>query len=83
MSNAPKSIIALDESVTYEIKASGHIQQDWSDWIEATMSFTDPKDGPPVSTIIGVFDQAALHGLLRRLYSQGFALICVNNVDEL
>lgn len=45
------------------------------------MRFTDPKDGPFVSTITGVFDQAALQGLLRRLYSLGFPLICVNSID--
>lgn len=41
-------------------------------------------DGPPVTTLTGVVaDQAALHGLLRRLYSLGLPLISVNVVDIL
>ena len=35
------------------------------------------RDGAPVSTLTGKVDQAALHGLLRRLYSLGLPLISV------
>jgi hypothetical protein len=34
-------------------------------------------DTPPVTTLSGAFDQAALHSLLRRLYSLGLPLISV------
>jgi hypothetical protein len=34
----------------------------------------------PVTTLTGAVDQAALHGLLRRLYSLGLPLISVNCV---
>ncbi len=38
-------------------------------------------DGPPATTLTGVVaDQAALHGLLRWLYSLGLPLISVNCV---
>jgi hypothetical protein len=33
--------------------------------------------GPPVSTLAGTFDQAGLHGVLRRLYSLGLPLVSV------
>jgi hypothetical protein len=36
---------------------------------------------PPVTTLTGIFDQAALHGLLRRLYSLGLPLISVICVE--
>ena len=36
---------------------------------------------PPVTTLIGAFDQAALQGLLRRLYSLGLPLISVNCLE--
>jgi hypothetical protein len=39
-------------------------------------------DGPPVTTLTGALDQAALHGLLRRLYSLGLPLISVNWVED-
>jgi hypothetical protein len=38
-------------------------------------------DGPPVTTLAGIVDQAALQGLLRRLYSLGLPLISVNWVE--
>jgi hypothetical protein len=34
-------------------------------------------DEPPVATLTGTFDQAALQGALRRLYSLGLPLISV------
>jgi len=38
-------------------------------------------DGPPVTTLTGTVDQAALLGLLRRLYSLGPPLISVICVE--
>jgi hypothetical protein len=34
-------------------------------------------DGPPITTLIGTLDQAALQSLLRRLYSLGLPLLSV------
>jgi len=37
---------------------------------------------PPVTTLTGVVaDQAALQGLLQRLYSMGLPLLSINRVD--
>ena len=38
-------------------------------------------DGRPVTTLMGTLDQAALQGLLRRLYSLGILLISVNSIN--
>jgi len=38
-------------------------------------------DGPPITTQTGTVDQAALQGLLRRLYSLGLPLISVNCIN--
>ena len=38
-------------------------------------------DAQPITTLTGSFDQAALQGLLRRLYSLGIPLISVIWVD--
>ena len=38
-------------------------------------------DGRPVTTLTGTLDQAALQGLLHRLYSLGLPLISVNLDD--
>ena len=67
----------------YEIMVSGHLEESWSDWTgEMTTVVRSQDDDAPVSTITGMFDLAALHGLLRRLYSLGFPLISVNYVQH-
>ena len=37
---------------------------------------------PPITTLTGEVDQAALHGLLRRLYALGLPLVSVIWIDE-
>ena len=39
-------------------------------------------NSPPVTTLNAVLDQAALQGLLRRLYSLGLSLISVHYVED-
>ena len=70
---------SLYQPATYQIKVPGHIGESWSDWVGGmTITVESESDGPPITTIIGVLDQAALQGLLRRLYSLGLPLISVN-----
>jgi len=45
-----------------------------------TLTVESEGDGPSVTTLTGLVDQAALHGLLRQLYSLGVPLISVNCV---
>ncbi|MEJ2265790.1 MAG: hypothetical protein P8X95_20285 [Anaerolineales bacterium] len=45
------------------------------------MTLTVESDGSPITTLTGIFDQAALHGLLRQLYSRGLPLISVNCIE--
>lgn len=71
--------LTLDDPVWYEIAVAGQVEEDWSDWVAAKIVATT-QSGLPVSTISGTFDQAALHGMLERLYSLGFPLISVNRV---
>ena len=61
----------------------GHLDESWSDWAGGmTITVGSEGDGPPVTTLTGVVaDQAALQGLLRRLYSLGLPLLLVNWVD--
>lgn len=46
-----------------------------------TITVESNGEGLPVTTLTGTFDQAALQGLLRRLYSLGLPLISVNCVE--
>lgn len=73
-----KQQLTLDRPATYQIKVPGHLDKDWAEWggRMSLMVETD-DDGVPITTLTGVIDQAALQGLLRRLYSLGLPLISV------
>jgi hypothetical protein len=74
--------LTLDRPVTYRIKVPGHMGESWSDWAGGmTITVESEGDGPPITTLTGTLDQAALQGLLRRLYSLGLPLISVNWVE--
>jgi hypothetical protein len=73
---------SLTRPATYQIKVPGHLDERWADWAGGmTVTVDSDDDGLPVSTLIGTFDQAALQGLLRCLYSLGLPLISVNCLE--
>jgi len=60
----------------YQIKISGHLDTRWQDWFDGlTITLTDEGD-----TILSgiIVDQAALHGVLRKISNLGLTLISVN-----
>jgi hypothetical protein len=69
----------LDQPATYQIKVPGELDEGWSDWAGKMTIAVERQGGqPPVTTLTGVVaDQAALQGLLRRLYSLGLPLVSV------
>ena len=75
--------LTLDKPVTYEIKVPGRLDDSWSDWVEGmTITVESGDGGPTITTLTGVVaDQAALQGLLSRLYSLGLPLISVKCVE--
>jgi hypothetical protein len=74
--------LSLDRPATYQIKVPGEFDESWSDWVGGmTITVESEGDGPPVTILTGTLDQAALQGLLRRLYSLGLPLISVNFVE--
>ena len=74
-----KQKLTLDQPATYQIKVPGHLDERWSDWAGGmAITVENEGDDPPITTLTGVVaDQAALHGLLRRLYSLGLPLLSV------
>ena len=77
-----KQRLTLDRPTTYRIKVPGELDESWSDWAGGmTIRVECEGDGSPVTTFTGSVDQAALQGLLRRLYSLGLPLISVVCVD--
>ena len=77
-----KQQLTLDRPVTYQIKVPGYLDESWSEWDRSmTITVESEGDGPPVTTLTGTIDQAALQGWLRRLYSLGRPLISVHCVE--
>jgi len=77
-----KHKLSLDRPVTYQIKVPGELDESWSDWAGGmTITVESEGEGPPVTALTGTVDQAALQGLLRRLYSLGLPLISVNSIE--
>jgi hypothetical protein len=82
MMKRDKRKLTLDRPATYQIKVPGHLDEHWADWVERmTLTVESQGDGTPVTTLTGIVDQAALHGLLRWLYSLGLPLISVNCIE--
>jgi hypothetical protein len=65
---------------SYEIRVKGHLAPRWADWFDG-LTLTASSDG---TTLIHgpVVDQAALHGLLRKLRDLGLPLISVTPADD-
>jgi hypothetical protein len=82
MTRKTKQKLTLDRPAIYQIKVPGHLDERWADWAGGmTVTVENEGDGLVVSTLTGSVDQAALQGLLRRLYSLGLPLISVNCLD--
>ena len=81
MINKVKKKLTLDRPATCEIKVPGHLDESWTDWAGMTIMIESEGAEPPITTLTDTVDQAALQGLLRRLYSLGLPLISVNCVE--
>ena len=65
-----------DEPKLYEIRIKGHLDDRWADWFEG-LTITLENNGDTLLTG-PVVDQAALHGLLRKVRDLGLPLLSVN-----
>jgi hypothetical protein len=72
-----------DQPKTYQIKAQGQLDESWSDWFDQmTVTVECNSDGLPITTLTGpVIDQAALHGILRRINDLNLPLLSVEQID--
>ena len=63
----------------YEIRIKGHLHNRWADWFDG-LTITRADNG---ETLLRgpVVDQAALHGVLRKVRDLGLPLVSVNQID--
>lgn len=67
------------QPIVYQIRIKGHFSRQWTDWFEG-LTVTLEDNGETLLTG-PVIDQAALHGLLRRVRDVGTPLISVTRVE--
>ena len=63
----------------YRIRIEGELGQEWEDWFGGS-AISREGDGVTVLTC-AVADQAALHGLLKRVRDTGMPLVSVNRLE--
>jgi len=67
--------------LVYQVRLKGHLAQEWADWF-GDLDIRLEENGETL--IIGPrLDQAALHGLLKKVRDLGLVLISVNPVNEI
>ena len=78
MSNKPNPPTDPRQPMVYQIRLQGHLGSEWTDWFEG-LTITQEDNSETLLTG-SVVDQAALHGLLRKVRDLGMPLISVNRV---
>lgn len=72
----PYPLGMINEYIHYHIKIKGHLDTRWQDWFDGlTITLTDNGDAILSGVIV---DQAALHGILKKISNLGLTLISVN-----
>ena len=75
MSGTPVSTENHDEPGLTEIRLKGHLDNRWADWFDGlTITLEDNGDTLLTGPVV---DQAALHGLLRKVRDLGLPLLAV------
>jgi hypothetical protein len=64
----------------FEIHVKGHLNSQWSDWLGGLQ--VRLLDSGEMILVGYLVDQAALMGVLNRLYSLNLTLLSVNEVDQ-
>jgi hypothetical protein len=69
----------ISNTKVYEIRIKGHLEERWAEWFEG---MTILLEGNGDTLLCGpVADQAALHGLLKKVRDLGLPLLSVNSVE--
>lgn len=80
MSNNLHPITDLCEPMIYEIRIEGHLGRQWTEWFGGLIiTLEDNGDTRLTGPVV---DQAALHGLLKKVRDLGLPLLSVNRVSS-
>src|SRR5215207_3129157 len=80
MANKRNATTDPGQPMVYQIRITGHLGREWTDWFEG-LAITLEDNGDTLLTGL-VADQAALHGLLKKVRDLGTPLRSVIPVEE-
>lgn len=70
----------MDELTIYKITIKGYLKENWAEWLSGMVirieNLFDESNGTTIT--VGVPDQAALRGILNKLWDLNLTLISVN-----
>ena len=67
------------EVETYEIRLEGLLSDEWSDWFDGVAIAPDGRGGTVLTCRVA--DQAALHGVLRKVRDLGLRLLSIDRIE--
>jgi len=76
--------LTLDQPGIYRIRVQGRLNEHWSTYFEEMqISIESDPEGNPVTQLTGeLADQAAVQGIMQKLYNLGFPLISAEKIDH-
>ena len=63
----------------YEIRLKGHLEARWEQWFDGLIITLDENGSTLLSGPLA--DQAALHGILKKVRDLGLTLLSVNSIE--
>jgi hypothetical protein len=73
--------ISLDQPAVYQLQVQGIMSQHWLSYFDEMEISVEGEDGAAITTLIGqVVDQAALQGMLQKIYTLGLVLLKVERI---
>jgi hypothetical protein len=75
----------MDKPQAYQIRVQGQVDQSWSDWFDGmNMQIEIDDHGTAFTTLSGIVqDQAALRGILAKLWNLNLGVVSVQQSDWL
>lgn len=78
MTNPPNLKTETSQAIVYQIQLEGQLSHQWTDWFDG-LNITFAANGDTVLTG-PVVDQAALHGLIKKIRDLGLPLHSINQI---
>jgi hypothetical protein len=75
----PSNVSRSAEVSTYRIEVWGRLDESWSDWLDGvTIAFGGHSDGRGTTVLTASLDQAALRGVVNRIWDLNLTLLSVS-----